>query len=86
MYKRQCERFGKSMCDFLEKRLGSTSGKGLTIMQTFNFRKKVDGPTYVIYKTSSSDRGTIVNFCPFCGGKLYEEQSSVTRLLQREGA
>lgn len=68
-----CTPFAKTVCKPLADRVGVFGGKGIVVMRTMNFRTGQDGRSYVIYKTHSTDKGTVMNFCPFCGGKLYKE-------------
>jgi len=59
---------GEKFCDSLHERLQGWNKKGLVLL-TFSSLKSGYPATlsYVGYKTSASDQGRILNYCPWCG-------------------
>ena len=57
------------MCDHLEKRVNlSRVGNGLQSVTTLHFDTNEVTWKGVMY-IHNRDKGTVLNFCPFCGGK-----------------
>lgn len=58
------------LCAHLEERLSDPGvRRGFVSVTTIN--SKSIGGTWrgVVFKTDAKDRGMVLNFCPFCGGK-----------------
>lgn len=57
------------MCSSLSERVDGVNEnrKGFSLMVTTNFETGKNTRIGVVYKTSSKDRGLIINHCPFCG-------------------
>jgi len=66
---KRCDKDG--MCVFLEARI-TVSGKGFRSLDTVNIDPKYQAHSRwrgVSYHSSANDRGLLINFCPWCGGK-----------------
>lgn len=59
-------------CDILSQRceIAGHSGKGLVYLATYNIKTEKERVVGVYYKKSSTDRGLMLNYCPFCGEKI----------------
>lgn len=60
-----------SLCDALESRLNApyTRSKGLRAVHSVNLATNKTKLVGVAYHTSASDRGLMLNTCPWCGGQ-----------------
>ena len=73
-YKKCSKEYG--FCETLSARVreAGSNSKGFVAMQTLNLSSKVGSPQIktigVMYKTSKSDRGLMLNECPWCGEKI----------------
>ena len=69
--KNKCDE--KSLCTFLSDRIDGrglgTRSKGFHILTTLNLKSKKERFFGVTYKSSGKDKGLMINWCPFCGGK-----------------
>lgn len=67
---KRCDKNG--MCQFLEERL-TDGGKGFHAIHTINMDPTTESPRMqwrgVSYHERAKDRGLLINFCPWCGGK-----------------
>lgn len=57
-------------CSALGERLEDGHKKGINSMAVMNLMTGDECPSLIVYKTSSHDRGLVLNFCPWCGKKL----------------
>lgn len=75
---RKCD--GRAIiCPTLGKRLGYAYSKGLGLQPVMNIKTGADCDPILLYKTSRTDKGLILNFCPWCGVKLnrrYQKSSA----------
>jgi hypothetical protein len=51
--------------------------KGLSMFKPYNSRTGEFRFAAIIYKTKARDKGLALNFCPFCGAKLFKEDGDV---------
>lgn len=58
------------ICSTLDRRLGNSYSKGLVLQPVINLKTGADCDPILLYKTSTRDRGLILNLCPWCGQKL----------------
>jgi hypothetical protein len=58
------------ICPTLRKRLGNGHQKGFNQLLMMNFSTGEEGPPLLAYKSTATDRGIILNYCPFCGQRL----------------
>ena len=76
---------GNYFCPGLERVLESDHHKGLVTLQFYN------GVTHslweaVAYKTSATHRGVILNYCPFCGHRLFDDSRATEIQIHPAGA
>lgn len=64
-------------CETLENRMGEEHQKGLTTLSTINFKTGHIERVFAVYKMTARDRGLVLNFCPWCGEKLYEPETVI---------
>jgi len=57
-----------NVCDHLSKRLVD-GGKGFKALHTVKRDSNETRFLGVAYKTSAKDKGLLLNWCPWCGGK-----------------
>jgi hypothetical protein len=61
----KCE--DNNACDFLRERLQSPNKKGLCEARLINVKTGKHTRSLFFYKSSTADKGVVLNFCPFCG-------------------
>lgn len=66
MNTRKCSKTGT--CETMEARLNPSPGKGLRAVIVIDAKTMKERFIGVAYHTSKNDRGTLLNFCPWCGG------------------
>lgn len=58
------------LCKWLDERSAVGQPKGFRHLYTINLSaQKAAAWRGISYHTSTRDRGVLINFCPFCGGK-----------------
>jgi hypothetical protein len=71
MSNKKCDDIG--MCQFLEERLVDRGQKGFVPLHTLSIDDSAPKAEMqwrgVAYHKSSKDRGLLLNYCPFCGGR-----------------
>ncbi len=68
-----CTPEGATICQTLADRFEPTRhGKGIRSILLMNMKTGAER-TLFIYKTDMKDKGVILNYCPWCGGKLHKE-------------
>jgi len=75
----------KGCCKFLGERLMLT-GKGFSLMDVINFETGKTDFRGVIYKMTNKDKGLLLNYCPFCGGKpgtIHTTHKNETRKVKK---
>jgi len=62
-------------CEMLKSKLENTNEtiKGIVPITVVNLKTFEDRHVGLCYRKSTTDKGLILNFCPFCGEKIYEE-------------
>lgn len=66
---KKCDGRG-SVCPTLRRRLGDGYVKGFNALSIINLPTGEELTPVLAYKTSPSDKGICLNFCPFCGSEL----------------
>ena len=61
-------------CRILSERLVEPGRIGISIWSITNIRKGTDVFSFASHKISKKDNGMVLNYCPWCGGKIYEKQ------------
>jgi hypothetical protein len=62
-----------TLCTSLDSKLpelANAHNKGFTQVTTFHMKTGVYRNIGVAYKKSGSDRGSMINFCPWCGKNI----------------
>lgn len=72
--KKECEIKDSKLkiCSSLEDKveLGNVHKKGLATISIFNMKTGNDKFIGVAYKKDANDRGSMLNYCPWCGKKI----------------
>lgn len=69
---RPCD--GKDYCKALADRIQPAHSKGFALLSIVNLGRAMKSWGFLVYKKSPSDRGIVLNYCPFCGKALYNER------------
>lgn len=72
-YAGECNLKKDLFCPGMEPNLQRDSGrKGLVSLMTFNFSAGYSGQL-IVYKKSATDKGLLLNHCPWCGVNLIKQ-------------
>lgn len=73
-------------CKALASRLEDGHKKGINAATMMNFKTGEDLPPLILYKSSASDHGLILNNCPWCGKALNRKVLKDHRRKANSGA
>jgi len=60
------------LCEFMKDRVCGSypeRKKGFLLLQVLNVKLNEIVSTGVVYKATPQDKGLVVNYCPWCGGR-----------------
>lgn len=67
----------KQWCKWLDERLNDGyHGKGFCAVDVVHHETGTVSSYGVRYRTSSKDKGLMLNFCPFCGERIFPKQEN----------
>lgn len=63
-------------CRAMEERIKGPSdiGGGIYTVEVVNPKERTTEVIGACYKTRTTDRGLMLNFCPWCGERIYENK------------
>lgn len=70
------------ICPTLRHRLQDGHKKGLNSRTVLNFKTGLERTPILVYRTSPTDAGVLLNYCPWCGVKLNREYRGRKPLAQ----
>lgn len=78
----KCSLTPRRWCRRLDERLepeANANRKGLVLFVLFDINTGENEVVAAVFKTSGKDRGLILNFCPWCGEKIFDDVKYKTK-------
>lgn len=79
----RCNEKAGTTCTALSERIGDQYAKGITSLTVFNLGTFQVSWHPIVYKKTPQDKGLLLNYCPWCGGRLNLKAKKRTKAVAR---